>query len=202
MSIRFEDFLESVPSLKELIVSHRQDIQRYHCSFCGNYGQMWSYNLLGAAARWDRVEACKLLVEANLWFSSYGALQIAAMYDSVNCIRYFLANGTKIKNTNNDMDLAPLQLAINCKNARSIKLLMEAGSNLAGTCLNLRNVDDWIKEFQRSLSARQLGQRATKRALQHAKIHKDMIPLIVQWIAQSDPEAWNNETAKKLCLDN
>lgn len=66
---------------------------------------------------------------------------------------------------------------------------MEAGATLSDA--EELFIEPWIKQYQQGLAARQLARRATERALQKAHIvHKDVIPLIGQWVARSDVENW------------
>ena len=183
----------NLASLKEMVASnhHRHKIIEFSVEIPGRWAFSYKTNLLEFAVTCNNVEACKILVEAQLGFSVYDALVIAASIPRsapLACVIYFLSIGTPLRSEISKR-WPPLRQAVYSNFKPCIRLLMEAGATLSDA--EDLTIASWIKEYQQGLAARQLARRATERALQKARvIHKDVIPLIGQWVARSDVENW------------
>lgn len=177
--------------LKEMVASNHYRHQIIECSVetPSRWGFSCNNNLLEFAVTCNNVEACKILVEAQLGFSVYDALTTAASLSRsapLACVIYFLSIGTPFRN-NLSGRWPPLKQAVYSNFKPCIRLLMEAGVPLSDA--QELTIAPWIKDYQRSLAARQLARRATERALRKI-VHKDVIPLIGQWVARSNLEEW------------
>lgn len=175
---------------------------------------MFTNNLLEKAALKGSLELCKMAFDlrdtgnlctppptdafdlrALLDSPPSRALEAAICGGSLECVQFVFPKISAVKRS--DACLSNIfMLVVECPHPIPIMkyLLEDAKWSLwnwnpnfyaAGTKL-----PDWAWDMQHGLAARLLGTRATERALRHAGVHKDIVPIIVQWVKKSQLEKW------------
>lgn len=144
------------------------------------------------AALKGSVDLCRLALYLEPYVPSR-AFEYAALGGSVACMHFLLSVEKKISQTGKSN---VLQGAL--YGTRPIEMI---GYLLEHARFTLHDwnpalyrsgetVPEWAWDLQRRLAARQLGHQAAKRALKHAGVHKDVIPLICQMILKSEVGKW------------
>jgi hypothetical protein len=152
----------------------------------------YQQGLLVQAAFKGSVELCKMVWDLNSFMPSR-ALEYAAFGGSIACVQFLLSKQPK---------LSPAGKANMIHEAlRGVRPVEMIGYLLEHARFSLRvwnpvfykpgeAIPDWAWDLQRRLAARELGYQAAKRALKHAGMHKDLIPMICQMILKSEVKKW------------
>ncbi|MEO6077950.1 MAG: hypothetical protein ABIP54_04140 [Candidatus Andersenbacteria bacterium] len=135
-------------------------------------------NALESAAHMGRPEICQILLP---FFPIAPALTQAVKMDNPDCVRVLLnALSSSDDRLTKKETKSLLDRAFSSGLNAVAKIILDAGyiiNTVAPT---------WAHVYVRCLAARRLATRATQRALKHAGLHKDVIPMIVELIAESE----------------
>jgi hypothetical protein len=174
--------------LQYWITNHQQVLERFGCDG----------SLLEFASHYGCPRVAKTLLVSKLKVPFGTALNRAAQSNSNDIVGYLLEAKAHVAG---GLDryytpYRPLHHAIANKNMAMAFQLLEAGDSIA--YMEKEDVvPDYLVVRQSCLAARQLARRATERALRHAGLHKDLIPVIVQMVAHSDLKEWEVPLNKK-----
>jgi hypothetical protein len=148
-------------------------------------------SLLEFASHYSCPRVVKTLLASKLKVPFGTALNRAAQNNSKEIVGYLLEAKAHVGGwmERDYTPYRPLHNAITNKNMAIALQLLEAGDSIVHIEKEVI-VPECLVVHQRCLAARQLARRATERALRHAGLHKDMIPVIVRWVAHSDLEKW------------
>lgn len=84
------------------------------------------------AARWDRPDAVKALIEAGAdvdaqGFGGFTALNISAAHNHIEVLKILLASGADGNNDDNDFSASPIDTAVSYRKHEAVSLIMSAG---------------------------------------------------------------------------
>jgi hypothetical protein len=137
-------------------------------------------DILHYVCLYNAFKSCSVLAVFKSHFSLQEALVTACRNEAVECVKVLIDLGAHA--TSSDLDTAIYYYVTDIEIGRDssrmeqiVKLIIESG-----TCYTppMRFPTIFL-DYQRQLAARQLALRATQRALKHAGVHKDLIPMMV-----------------------
>lgn len=137
-------------------------------------------NAMDFAAYVGRPEICQLLLP--LFPIRLGTWNVAIAQHHIECVTLFIhAMNAKLTSKLTKREATYLlNVAFFEQVSEIARVIMEAGYG------GDKNAPDWAKSYVKQLAVRCLATRATERALKHAGLHKDVVPMIVELVAESE----------------
>lgn len=135
-------------------------------------------NALESAAYMGRPEICQMLIP---FFPIKPALTQAVKMNNPDCVKVLinaLNSSSSGDRLSKEEAKSLLCIAFSKDFNDTAKIILGAGYTIIDTIAPF-----WASLYVRCLAARRLATRATERALKHAGLHKDVVPLIVQMVA-------------------